>query len=199
MKNFIRKWIVGALLLCSAITAPWVALAAYNILQNPNGSTCFVDSAIGNAAMCFFEARVTRQTNPQGVGPELWTFDQKEYTVYLADLGTASSALFAVPITGIVSSVSVTWGATLGAANAVMGMWRITAAQIAALPSAAFNTPALVTAFSLTAPTTGANGGRVTDDEIGLTVGMGDVIAIDTNGGPNNVVPGYITVTIKAR
>lgn len=198
MNNFIRKWATRALITVSAVLAPWLALAAYNIVQNPNNSTCFADSAQPNAVMCFMSGRVLRATASDGTGAETWVFDQKEYTIYLADLGTASSALFAVPTTGVISTVSVTWGTTLTSASAVMAMWRVTAANLITSASLDAAPPASIAAFSLTAPVTSLGGGRIRDDDIEQAVGMGDVIAIDTNGGPGNVVPGFITITITA-
>lgn len=199
MTNFIRKLALRALVTLSAVTAPWVALAAYNILQNPNGSTCFADASESNAVLCFFAGRAVRNTAPDGTGPELWTFDQKEYTLYLADLGTAGSALIAIDVTGKVVRVSTTWGTTLTSASAVMSMYRFTAASLATNGNfAAQAASTRVAAFSITAPTTSVNGGRVADDTIFQTVGMGDVIAVDTDGGPGNAVPGYITLTIRA-
>lgn len=193
MKDFIRKWALAALLAVSAVTAPWLALGAYNITQNPNGSTGFLDSlsASGINIITFINGRVSQTATAQGEGAKTWAFDEKSYTLTFADLGTATDLSLVIDETGTIEEVSVAWNQTLSTASAVLQMYRV----VRGGSFTANNTG--VSTFSLTA-TTSAGGGMVTDDIIFQAVNRGDTISIATDGGPSNVVPGVVTIRIRA-
>jgi len=194
MKNIMRSWVVRGLMVISLLTAPWAALAAYNLLQNENGSTGFLDSVsrTGIQAITFLrDGRVERTAGVNGTGVTTWSFDEKEYTMQIADLGTLGDASIVIPETGTIMEISVAWNQTLAGSNAVLTFFRI--AQ-----GGNFTNPTTITSASLTAPTTATGGGKVTDDIIFQSVNRGDVIAVQTDGGPSNAVPGFLTIRIRA-
>lgn len=197
MKNLFRNWAVRGLLVGSLITAPWAAIAAYNIVQNDNGTTGFLDSLSVSGIQPLNLARsgrVVRTTAINGTGPVAWAFDEKEYTLTFADLGTASSASLVIPTTGVIVSASLAWNVALASTSAVLNMEYATGAQaLVSFHASAVN----VSAFSLTATTTPV-GGKVTDDIIYKAVNAGDMIGVGTDGGPSNAVPGTLTIIIRA-
>jgi hypothetical protein len=192
--NKLLRYVRGLALLTGILTAPWAALAAYNLVQNDNASTGFLDQVSRSGIQIFTflpNNRIERMVGVNGTGATSWSFDEKEYTLFFADLGTASSAVFSIPTTGIITQVDLLWPAALAGSSAVLTM-NCAARTVTSFQQSATN----VAAFSLTATTTPI-GGRVSDDTIFKAVNMGDMCGWGTDGGPSNAVPGTLTVHIR--
>ena len=189
MSALLRKFWLTAIAV-SFMLAPWVVLAAYNIKQNDDGTTGLENGLNSVQAIRFGRLNQVFQ-GPSELAPT-WAVDEKEDTLFFTELGTASSALFVIPTTGMITRVDVAWGTTLSSANAVMAMyyWVKGTTDI-------IDTSGLVAAFALTLPTTTTGGGALSDDTIFKAVNLGDIIAVDTDGGPSNVVAGFVTIHIR--
>jgi hypothetical protein len=196
MKHLLRR-LGTALVFASALLAPWVAVGLYNNVQitdatAPDGYG-FLNNVTGNVPLMF--SRGDQVGRWSSTGARQWAFDEKAQTLYIADLGTASDALLASDTSGIIAKISVAWGTTLTSANAVMKLYRVTT-NLTSLATNSYQA-GLVSTFALSPLTTMNGGGILTDDTIFQAVNMGDLIAVETDGGPNNVVPVYVTITIR--
>lgn len=193
MKNLLHNWWVRALLIGSLVTAPWVAMAAYNIDQAPNGATGFLNnlSTSGIHVMTFLNGRVVQTTGARGTGNESWAFDEKEYVLSFSDITVAQDAVLVVDETGTIMSVSVAWTQTLTGSNATLTLFRIAS-------GGNFSGPTTVSAYSGTT-TTATSGAKISDDTIFQAVNRGDVIALQTDGAPSNASAVFAGITIRIR
>lgn len=181
----------------SLFAAPWVAVALYNVSPRAveGGGWAMFNEESGLRVF-----NLTRGGEIQKLGASdlvVGELDVKEYVIYVADLGLPTSAYFVVPTTGLLIRVDEVHDARTAGSTAVI---RLFSSRLAALvgPASTY-ADAVITAFAMSIVANTQPGTVATDDAINHAVNMGDVIAIETDGGPTNVVQARFSLRFRQR
>lgn len=195
MRKF--SWLKTTALVVGLVLGPTLAFGAFNLRQGPEFDAWFENSLDSIRALYFNRQNHIQILNStQAVVGELTS---KEYTINIADLGTAGSHYLVMPTTGIIYRVDATANGVLTTTNTVLRLFADNiggAGVFRHLPDVSPEDDR-VTAFSITMTTNQTPGIAFADDDIGQAVSLGEVIAVETDGGTASTVAGAIVIHIR--
>lgn len=172
-----NRVILSIMLALGVATAAW---AGYNIKQNPDGSTSLVNEVDGREILHL--SRDSFISKKASDGTDAARLDETHLVVRVADIGVATAAHVAVPVTGTVTAI---YGVANTGPNA-------RAVVTVGRGNRAFHDGKLTFASGLYPGTSIEN--APTDMNY---VTPGSVIMVQSDGLPSNTVEAMITVVIR--
>lgn len=206
--NKLLRTAIAALVISSAVLAPWVVVALYNVSPRAleEGAWAMLQERTGHRILNLNRhGYVQKLGDNDAVRGEL---DVRELYIHIPDIGVASSHFIVVPSTGRIiqawATTNVGFDTVAGGAQTLGGNTALTlyTSRVGGVgpfqgSAGAFTNDARVTNFAITLDTADRAGAIRTDDAIDEPVNMGDRIAVMTDGGATATAVGRITIIIR--